>query len=305
MVDLIIVGAGPAGITAGVYAARKKIDFLMISEDIGGQTALSADVENYTGYQFITGTELVAKFEEHLKQFNVRLKANEAVKRINKASDRAGGTYFIVETAKELHEAKSVIIASGRRPRWLDVKGEEGFRNKGVSYCATCDGPVFADKVVAVIGGGNAALDAALQMMKIASKVYLLNINPALAGDPIMRDKVESSDKVEVINNAVTKEILGAQFVTGIKLEQAGVAKELALQGIFVEIGSVPNSSIIDFIKKNNSNEIIVDNLNRTSEPGIFAAGDVTDIPEKQIIVAAGEGAKAVLGAFRYLSGLR
>lgn len=304
MVDLIIVGAGPAGITAGVYAARKKIDFLMISEDIGGQTSLSADVENYTGYQFITGTELVAKFEEHLKQFNVELIANEAVKRISKASSKPG-TGFIVETAKEHHEAKSVIIASGRRPRWLNVKGEEGFRNKGVSYCATCDGPVFSKKRVAVIGGGNAALDAALQMMKIASKVYCININPALAGDPIMRDKVESSDKVEVINNAVTKEILGAQFVTGIKLEQGGVTKELALQGIFVEIGSVPNSGIIDFVKKNNGGEIIVDNLNRTSEPGIFAAGDVTDIPEKQIIVAAGEGAKAVLGVFRYLSGLR
>ena len=304
MVDLIIVGAGPAGITAGVYAARKKIDFLMISEDIGGQTGLSADVENYTGYQFITGTELVAKFEEHLKQFNVKLKVDETVKRIGKASSTFG-THFIVETAKEPYEAKSVIIASGRRPRWLNVKGEEGFRNKGVSYCATCDGPLFANKVVAVIGGGNAALDAVLQMMKIASKVYLININPALAGDPIMRDKVESSNKVEVINNAVTKEILGAQLVTAIKLEQAGVARELALQGVFVEIGSVPNSGIIDFVKKNNGGEIIVDNLNRTSEPGIFAAGDVTDIPEKQIIVAAGEGAKAVLGAFRYLAGLR
>ncbi|OIO35987.1 MAG: hypothetical protein AUJ74_03945 [Candidatus Omnitrophica bacterium CG1_02_44_16] len=304
MVDLIIVGAGPAGITAGVYAARKKIDFLMVSEDIGGQTALSSDVENYTGYQFITGTELVSKFEEHLKQFNVELKANEAVKRIVKANDSAGGVWFIVETAKEHYEAKSVIIASGRRPRWLSVKGEEGFRNKGVSYCATCDGPVFAEKIVAVIGGGNAALDAALQMMKIASKVYLININPKLSGDPVMRDKVESSNKVEVLNNAVTKEILGAKFVTGIKLEQGGVEKEIGLQGIFVEIGSVPNSGIIDLVKKNNGGEIIVDNLNRTSEPGIFAAGDVTDVPEKQIIVAAGEGAKAVLGAFRYLAGL-
>ena len=304
MVDLIIVGAGPAGITAGVYAARKKIDFLIVSEDIGGQTALSSDVENYTGYQFITGTELVAKFEEHLKQFNVWLKVSEAVKRISKAGS-LGRMGFVVETSKGSYEAKSVIIASGRRWRLLNVKGEDGFRNKGVSYCATCDGPVFADKIVAVIGGGNAALDAALQMMKIASKVYIININPALAGDPIMRDKVESSDKVEVVNNAVTKEIVGTQFVNAIKLEQKGVAREISVQGIFVEIGSVPNSNIIDFVKKNDGSEIIVDNLNRTSEPGIFAAGDVTDVPEKQIIVAAGEGAKAVLGVFRYLAGLR
>ena len=304
MVELIIIGAGPAGITAGVYAARKKINFLIISEDIGGQTALSADVENYTGYQFITGSELVAKFEEHLKQFSVELKVNESVKRITKIS-AITGTHFKVETAKGPYEAKSVIIASGRRPRWLSVKGEEGFRNKGVSYCATCDGPVFSGKVVAVIGGGNSALDATLQMIKIASKVYLININPKLAGDPVMRDKVESSAMVEVINNAVTKEISGDKFVSGIKIEQAGVERKIDLQGIFVEIGSVPNSGIMDIVKKNESAEIIVDNLNRTSEPGIFAAGDVTDIPEKQIIVAAGEGAKAVLGASRYLSSLK
>jgi len=304
MVELIIIGAGPAGITAGVYAARKKINFLIISEDIGGQTALSADVENYTGYQFITGSELVAKFEEHLKQFSVELKVNESVKRITKIS-AITGTHFKVETAKGPYEAKSVIIASGRRPRWLSVKGEEGFRNKGVSYCATCDGPVFSGKVVAVIGGGNSALDATLQMIKIASKVYLININPKLAGDPVMRDKVESSAMVEVINNAATKEISGDKFVSGIKIEQAGVERKIDLQGIFVEIGSVPNSGIMDIVKKNESAEIIVDNLNRTSEPGIFAAGDVTDIPEKQIIVAAGEGAKAVLGASRYLSSLK
>ncbi len=297
MVDLIIVGAGPAGITAGVYAARKQINFIIISKDVGGQTALSADVENYTGYQFITGTELVAKFEEHLKQFNVQLKIDEGIRRISKS-----GKGFLVETEKSAYETRSVIIASGKRPRWLAVKGEEQFRNKGVSYCATCDGPLFSKKTVAVIGGGNSALDATLQMMHIALKVYLININPSLGGDPVMREKVEASPKVEILNGAVTKEISGDQFVKAIKVEQKGTLKELAVQGVFVEIGSVPNSEMIDFIAKNKNGEIIVDNLNRTNVPGIFAAGDVTDIPEKQIIVAAGEGAKSVLGVFRYLS---
>lgn len=298
MDDLIIIGAGPAGITAAVYAARKKMDFMVVTGDIGGQTALSADVENYTGYQFITGLDLVAKFEEHLKQFNVRLKNDEPAAKVVRGAKLG----FVVDTKKGSYEARSVIIASGRRPRWLNAEGEERLRNKGVSYCATCDGPLFAHKIVAVIGGGNSALDATLQMTRIAPKVYLININQALGGDSVMREKVEHDPNVTVLNNAVTKEILGEQFVSGIRLEQNGESKILDVQGVFVEIGSVPNSDIVDFVAKNPYGEIIVDNLNRTNVAGVFAAGDVTDIPEKQIIVAAGEGAKAVLGVFRYLA---
>lgn len=300
-VDLVIIGAGPAGITAAVYAARKKMSFLVVSQDVGGQTAWSADVENYTGYQFITGMELASKFEEHLKQFDVLLKNDTRVQRVLKKDD---GT-FLVETPGESISARAVIIASGRRPRFLNVKGEQEFRSKGLAYCATCDGPLFSGKNVAIIGGGNAALDAALQMMRIAAKVYLVNINPALEGDPVMREKVEASDRVVVLNNARTKEILGDQLVTGLLVEQGGVVQKIAAQGIFVEIGSVPNSDIIDFVNKNGAGEIVIDNINRTNVPGIFAAGDVTDVPEKQIIVAAGEGAKAVLGVFRYFSQTR
>jgi alkyl hydroperoxide reductase subunit F len=298
MADLAIIGAGPAGITAAVYAARKKINFLMVSQDIGGQTAWSSDVENYTGYQFITGMELVEKFEEHLRQFNVLLKNDTPVRRVLKRDD---GT-FVIETAGEAIAARAVIVASGRRPRFLNVKGEEEFRNKGVTYCATCDGPIFSGKQVAVIGGGNSALDATLQMMRIASKVTLVNIHPVLDGDLVMREKVEADSRVEVLNGAATREILGDRFVTGILVEQHGVSRNIPVAGVFVEVGSVPNSDIIDFVKKNDAGEIMVDNINRTSAPGIFAAGDVTDVPEKQIIVAAGEGAKAVLGVFRYLS---
>jgi len=298
MVDLIVVGAGPAGITAGIYAARKKVDSLILSKDVGGQTILSGDVENYTGYQFITGSELVKKFEEHLKQFNVPFKGDQEVKRITKIEKGN----FSVETAQGSYEGRSVIVASGRRSRLLGAKGEDIFRNKGISYCATCDGPLFAKKTVAVVGGGNSALDAVLQMMHIAEKVYLIDINPTLGGDQIMREKIVATANVEILNNAATKEIIGDQFVRAIKVEQAGALKEIALQGVFVEIGSVPNSDFVNGVKKNKAGEIIVDHLNRTNIPGLFAAGDVTDIPEKQIIVAAGEGAKAVLGVFRYLS---
>ncbi len=301
VLDCVIVGAGPAGITAAVYAARKRMDFMVVTRDVGGQTALSGDVENYTGYQFITGAELTAKFEEHLKEFDVPLKNDTAVTRISKAADGN----FVVATKKESFPCRTVIVASGRRPRRLNVEGEEVLRNKGVTYCATCDGPLFAGKDVAVIGGGNAALDAALQMVRIADKVFLVNINAQLGGDAVMREKVHASDKVEVLNGAVTKEIYGRPFVEGIKLEQKGSVRDLAVEGVFIEVGSVPNSDIIDFVKKNEAGEIVVDNLNRTSAPGAFAAGDVTDVPEKQIIVAAGEGAKAVLGVFRYLSQTR
>lgn len=295
--DLIIVGAGPAGITAGVYAARKGINFLMLTDDVGGQTLWSADVENYTGYQFITGAELVEKFEQHLKQFNVVLKTDFSVQRISRSEENL----FAVKTQDAVFIAKSVIVASGRRPHLLDVKGEEFYRNKGVTYCATCDGPLFAKKTVAVIGGGNSALDAVLQMVNIAQKVYLINISSQLGGDEIMRKKVEGFSKVEIFNNAQLREVAGSAFVEKIIFTQGQDLKELAVEGVFVEIGSVPNSEIIDFVEKNSKMEIKVDSLNRTSVPGVFAAGDVTDIPEKQIIVAAGEGAKAVLGVSRYL----
>lgn len=297
MLDLLIVGGGPAGITAAIYAARKGLDFVLLSRDLGGQAALSADVENYTGYQFITGPDLVSKFEEHLKQFNIRFHVRENVKQVSRKE-----AAFNVESDKGSYEARTVIIASGRRPRWLGIPGEKQFMNKGVSYCATCDGPLFRSKTVAIVGGGNSALDACLQMIPIAKKIYLVNINPELDGDEVMRRKVQGSPKVEVLNNTSSRQITGEMFVKALKVESQGKERELAVEGIFVEIGSVPNSEMAAIAGKNSYGEIIVDHLNQTDVPGLFAAGDVTNVPEKQIIVAAGEGAKALLGVFRYLS---
>lgn len=299
MYDLIIIGAGPAGITASVYAARKQMNFLVITEDIGGQTVWSGDIENYTGYQFVSGPELAAKFEEHMEKYNVPVKLNEKVTSIEKSSNK-----IVVKTGKETYESRTVIIASGKRSTELKVPGEKEFKNKGLTYCATCDGPLFGGKDVVIVGGGNSALDAALQLIKIAKNVYIVDINPELGGDPIMREKVVASSNVEVISNSVVMSIEGEKFVKSVKIKTSGEERELAVEGVFVEIGLEPNSSFTKDIDKNDKEEIIVNCNSETNIRGIYAAGDVTDVPEKQIIIAAGDGAKAALGAFKYLSKL-
>lgn len=297
MYDLIIIGAGPAGITAAVYAARKRLNILVISEDIGGQAAWSGDIENYTGYQFISGPDLALKFEEHMRKYEIKLCERERALEINKQ-----GNIIEVKTNKNSYSAKSIIIASGKRSRELKVPGEKEFKNKGLTYCATCDGPLFAGKDVVIIGGGNSALDAALQLIKIARKVYIINHNADLAGDEVMREKVMNANNVTIFNNSQVTEIIGDNFVKAIKFNKEGQEQTIAVQGIFVEIGLMPNSDFSPLINKNEKGEIKVTSRNETNILGIFAAGDVTDVPEKQIIIAAGEGSKAALSVFRYLA---
>jgi len=297
MYDLIIIGAGPAGITAAVYAARKRMNLLVVTKDIGGQAAWSGDIENYTGYQFITGPDLAAKFEEHMRKFEVALKENEEVLELKKIDEK-----ILVKTNKSTYESKTAIITSGKKSRELSVPGEKEFKNKGLTYCATCDGPLFSGKDVAVIGGGNSALDAALQLIRIAKQVYIINITANLDGDAVMREKIEAAKNVTVLNNAQVTTILGDKFVSGIKIKREGEEAQLSVQGIFVEIGLIPNSDFAKGVEKNQFGEIKVNSRNETNTPGIFAAGDVTDVPEKQIIIAAGEGSKAALSVFRYLA---
>jgi alkyl hydroperoxide reductase subunit F len=297
MFDLIIIGAGPAGITASVYAARKRMNLLVITKDIGGQAAISGDIENYTGYQFITGPELAAKFEEHMRKFGIQLKENEEVVDIKKADDK-----IIIKTNKATYESRVAIIASGKKSRELNVPGEKEFKNKGLTYCATCDAPIFAGKDVAVIGAGNSALDAAMQLIKIARHVFIINITAKLTGDAIMQEQIKSSKIVTILNNTRVTAILGDKFVTGVKVTREGKEQTLPCQGVFVEIGLVTGVTFAKDIEKNELGEIKVTSRNETNIPGIFAAGDVTDILEKQIIIAAGEGAKAALSAFRYLA---
>jgi alkyl hydroperoxide reductase subunit F len=295
--ELIIVGAGPAGITAGVYAARKRMHVLMITRDIGGQTSLSWDIENYLGYQFITGPELVDKFKEHLAQFDVELKEDEKVTSVEKSDDT-----ITIKTNKGEYTAKTAIIASGRKPRKLGVEGEDEFKNKGITYCATCDAPLFAGMDVAVIGGGNAGLDATLQLIKIAKQIYLIEAKPQLAADPIMIEKATESGTVRIYTDTKVKRIYGEQLVKGLEIVTGEKSKDIPVGGIFVEIGSIPASEIVMGVDTNEGGEIIVNCSCETNIPGIFAAGDVTNVFAKQIIVACGEGAKAAIAAFDYLN---
>jgi alkyl hydroperoxide reductase subunit F len=301
MYDLIILGAGPAGITAAIYAARKRLNSLVITKDVGGQAAISAAVKGYKGYQYITGVELVKKFEDHTKEFKIEIKEGEEAVEVKKKNG-----VLEVKTDKGVYEARSLIISTGARPRTLKLPGENEFKNRGVTYCATCDAPLFVNMDVAVIGGGNSALDATMQLMKIANKIYLINKNSTFRGDEVMREKIEASDKVTIFTNANPLEILGDRLVSGIRVEIDGKQETLKVRGVFIEIGSTSNSDFVaEPIERNQRGEIVVDNHNKTSAPGIFAAGDVTNVPQKQIVIAAGEGAKAALSANEYLARLK
>jgi thioredoxin-disulfide reductase len=300
MYDITIVGAGPAGITAAIYAARKKLKVLVLTKDIGGQAAWSSDISNYTGFQFITGPDLAEKFREHLGDFEIELKEGTEADCIIKKDN----VFHITTKEKEKFESKTVIIATGRKPRRLGIPGEDEFKNKGVTWCATCDGPLFSGKDVAVIGGGNSALDSVLQLIPIAKKIYLVNINEKLMADQVMVQKAEAADNVEIINNARSKEILGDTFVQSLKMMVGEEERTIDVQGIFIEIGSVPVNkvAICQDAKLNEWGEIVVNERCETNVPGLYAAGDVTNVPEKQIIVAAGQGCIACLQAFKYLS---
>jgi NADH-dependent peroxiredoxin subunit F len=295
--DLIIVGAGPAGITASVYAARKRMALRVLTEDIGGQTVWSGDIENYTGYQFISGVDLAGKFEEHIKQYSIEVAEEEPIIAIKKKDNK-----IHTFTAKGEYVSKTVIVASGKRSKELNVPGEKEFRNRGLAYCATCDGPLFSDKDVAVIGGGNSALEAAIQLSSIARTVHIINIAPELTGDAIMIEKLKKDPKVSVMNESTVTAVKGDKFVSAVDIESSGERRVLQVQGVFVEIGLSPNTEFESELELNELGEIKVNNRNETNIPGVFASGDVTDVPEKQIIIAAGEGAKAALSAFNYIS---
>lgn len=296
--DVIIVGAGPAGLSAGVYCARKMLNTLVISGNVGGQAAWSWEVENYLGYQLITGVELVERFRDHLDNFSVELLEGKNVAALR----REEGIFLARTEGGEEYRAHAAIAASGKLPRKLGVPGEDEYRGRGVAYCSTCDAPLFRGKRVAVVGGGNSALDAALQLAQIAEKVYVITNEGALGGDEIRRRQVLDSPLVEVLTSSQVTAIRGETFVKGISLARRGEETSLEVQGVFIEIGSVPSTAYLPpEVRLNEIGEIVIDSNNRTSLPGLFAAGDVTNVMEKQIIIAAGEGAKAALAAYSWL----
>jgi alkyl hydroperoxide reductase subunit F len=298
--DLVIIGGGPAGMTAAVYAARKRLKTLLISKDLGGQVLLTLEVENYMGYQYIEGRQLVKKFKDQVRQFPIDQEIGEEAQKISKE----GEIFSIFTRGGKKFRGKTVIIASGKRSRSLNVSGEKRLIGRGVSYCSVCDAPFFEGKEVAVIGGGNSAFEAALDLVKIASKIYLVDIASTWTADPLLVEQIEKEKKVTSFPRHKVKEIKGDNRVESITIESldGGQNKNLSVQGVFIEIGLVPNSEFAaSLVKLNQAGEIVVDCSNHTNIPGLFAAGDVSSVPEKQIIIAAGEGAKTALTAYQYL----
>lgn len=302
MYDVIIIGGGPGGVAAGVYAARKQMKALFITESFESQSAVSAGIENWIGTESIAGWEFAEALEKHLRaQEGLEIEIGNKVTALSKRED---GTYEVV-TPKASYETKSVIVASGGRHRHLDVPGEEKFKGKGVVYCSTCDAPFFRDKKVAVVGGGNAGLEAVEDLLPYAREVVLLVRSGELKGDKVTQDKVLASDKVSVIYHAVTQEILGDMYVTGLVYSdlEGGTEKTLELDGVFVEIGMVPNTEFVkDILDINDHGEIVIDGKTAaTSAKGIFACGDATDVPYRQNNISAGYGVIAALSAYDYI----
>jgi NADH-dependent peroxiredoxin subunit F len=303
MYEVIIVGGGPAGMAAAVYAARKMLKSLLITRDIGGQVNQTAGVENYMGYQFIQGPELMAKFEEQMRHFPIDIMTDKVVSRVS-ATEKG----LEVKTDRdEVYEGKTAILATGKRSRQLNIPGEKALVGRGVTYCAICDGPLFQQMRVAVVGGGNSALEAVNDVIKYTEHVYLISLTP-LTADSILIEKAGDAPNLTVLTEYQALEIMGTDRVQGIKVKSLKTqeSKVLPLHGVFVEIGLVPNSEPVSGLATlNEAGEVVVNGANETGVPGLYAAGDVTAVPEKQIVIAAGEGSKALLQADRYLKRLR
>ena len=305
MYDVLIIGGGAAGMTAAIYASRKKLSTLVLEHERGGQTALQPEIWNYPGYTGKEGAKLLETFRQQAVDFGAEMKSFR-VEKIEKEKGENNHSFFVAKDKDgNKIETKSLVIASGAKPRKLGVSGEEEFDNKGVTYCATCDAPLFGDKPVAVIGAGNSGLDAALQLTKYASKIYILVRSDTVKGDKVTQEKLERDPKIEFVFNAETKEIKGDKFVNGLlyKDKDSGEDKELKVDGVFITIGSIPNTEFLKgFCDLNQWGQILINpRTNATSKAGVFAAGDVTDIEERQTVIAAGEGAKAILQCYKWL----
>ena len=296
--DLIIAGGGPAGAAGGVYAARKKMKTLLVAESFGGQSIVSNEIQNWIGTKAVSGLELAGMLEGHLRaQEGLEIEEGERIAGIR---DMGDGLEISAESGKKWL-TKYLLLATGSRRRKLGIPGEKEMDGKGVAYCSICDAPIFKDKDVAVVGGGNAGLEAVLDSLPYARKIYLLERGEELKGDAVTQEKIRKDPKVQVITRAETLEIIGEQFVSGLRYKDgSGEIKELAVQGVFVEIGAVPNSDPAKgVVEMNRMGEVVVDHkTQRTSHPRIWAAGDVSDVLYKQNNISAGDAVKAVLNIY-------
>lgn len=289
--------------TAGIYAARKKLKTLILTENVGGQMVYSGNVENYSGFSAISGVDLTAQFRRHLETIpeDLELLEGKKVTLIDKnivsfsVEDSSGKTYY----------AKAIIICSGRTPKSLGVAGEQKFLGKGVSVCAVCDAPLYKNKDVAVVGGGNSAMDALFTLSKLARRIYSIHPESRLAGDEVLKSKISGNAAITFFPESKIVEILGDKVVSGIKIIKPVGEQILPVQGVFIEIGWKPETSFDRLTRKNYDGEIIVDQNMQTNVPGLFAAGDVNNAWGEQIVIASGEGAKAAIAAASYIARLK
>jgi len=298
--DLLVVGGGPAGAAAAIYAARKGIATGIVADRFGGQVLDTLAIENFISVTETEGPKFAAALEQHVTAYPVDIMKHQRAKKVT-----PGELIEVeLESGAKLH-SKSVVLATGARWRDMNVPGESEYRTRGVTYCPHCDGPLFKGKRVAVIGGGNSGVEAAIDLAGVVLHVTLLEFADQLKADDILQKKLRSLSNVDIIVQARTTEVVGnGQKVVGLKYEDraTGASKSLEVEGIFVQIGLLPNTDFLKgTVELNRFGEVVVDPKGQTSVPGIFAAGDATTVPFKQIIIATGDGAKAALGAFEHL----
>ena len=311
MYDLIIIGGGPAGITAGIYAARKKLNTLLLTKDFFGQIGSTGRVDNWPGEMGIGGMALMQKLEKHLREFSIEIKTGqkivEVARQLPSGSCRATSFRVRVESG-EKYQSKSLIVASGRQSQELGVEGEKEFLGKGLSHCSVCDAPFFKDKQVAVVGGGNAGFETALDLAKFAKKVFLLERCPQPLADEILQEQAKANAKIEVLLNVELQKIEGQAMVQSIVYKDlaSGKSFQQPMEGVFAQIGSLPTTDFLGkLVKLNKNKEIKVSPLTmETSQKAIFAAGDCNDTKYKQMITAAGQGSVAALSVYEYLQKL-
>jgi NADH-dependent peroxiredoxin subunit F len=299
MFDLIVIGLGPAGMTAGIFAARREMKTLVIGRELGGQLVWASEIENYPGAPKISSFELIEKMRQQTIESGAEIRQDE-VQRIERLEDGS----FVVHCGHESFAAAAVIIAMGLSPRRLAIPGEIEFGGKGVSYCANCDGPFFKGKAVAVVGGGNSALDAAEVLSKIAAKVFLIHRNASFKGFESLQEEIKGRENITVMMESEIKEIQGEAKVEKIIVANRNnqEEKEILIDGVFIEVGRIASTDLVDeFVERNEKNQIVIDHNGSTKTEGIFAAGDVTSCEVKQITVAAGQATIAALSAYKYL----
>ncbi len=296
--DVLIIGAGPAGLTAAMYCARKSLTTAVVSADIGGQALWSWSIDNYMGYRMITGEELMKRFEEQVKELPIHLEVDRVVS-VEKAANR-----YRAETASgKSITATSLILATGKRPRTLGLPNEDDYIGRGVSVCSTCDGPLYKGKRIAVVGGGNSALQTAIEMSGIATWVYLI-VRSRIRADEIVQEVCEKKENITILLHSEVTKLHGTPLLTAITVRdrEGGIETKIDVDGLFLEIGLLPNTEFLDdFVEVNETREVVVDENCHTNLPGVYAAGDATSIHGKQVIIAAGEGAKAALEAYDYV----